>query len=382
LKILTIGCGHIGSVIVRDLAEALPSAEVTISDSKRERAKEIASRIGMDKVRFMELDVSDRGTVVKALTDFDLAVGLTPGRVGYGAIDATIQAGVDMVDLSYMSEDPFTLNDAALDAGICVIPDCGVAPGLSNLLVGRAVSQLDEVHEVSILVGGLPETPIPPLNYTVTWCVEDLIEGYVRDALIVKDGKVVKVEALDGLEDVEFPGVGRLEAFYTNGLRTLHHTVKGVRNMWEKTLRYPGHVEKIKVLRSLGFFSETPVAVGDDRVVPRDLATVLLGQRLGVPGVKDFLALSVAVEGYANGVSTRYLFRLLDRYDEQQGITAMARTTAYTASIIIQLLAQGVIKERGVVPPETLGMNRAVFDAVMTELEKKGIRVNTSVEHN
>lgn len=382
MKILTIGCGHIGSVIIRDLAKALPSAEITISDTKLERAKETASKIGMDKVCFMELDVSDRKNVVKALTDFDLAVGLTPGRVGYGAISAVIQAGVDMVDLSYMAENPLTLNDAALDAGICVIPDCGVAPGLSNLLVGRAVSQLDEVHEVSILVGGLPETPIPPLNYTVTWCVEDLIKGYVRDALIVKDGKMVKVEALDGLEDVEFPGVGRLEAFYTDGLRTLHQTIKGVRNMWEKTLRYPGHVEKIKVLRSLGFFSETPVSVGAVRVVPLDLASVLLGQKLSMPGVKDILAMSVAVEGSANGKLTRYLFRLLDRYDEQQQITAMARTTAYTASIIIQLLAQGVIKERGIIPPEALGMNHVVFDAVMTELEKKGIQVNTSVKHN
>ncbi|MCW4037579.1 MAG: saccharopine dehydrogenase NADP-binding domain-containing protein [Candidatus Bathyarchaeota archaeon] len=375
MRILTIGCGHIGSVIARELAEALPSAEIMISDSQRERAEEIASNIGLDNVRFIELDVSDQRTVVKALTDFDLAVGLTPGRAGYGAVNAAIQAGVDIVDLSYMSEDPFTLNEAALDAGVCVVPDCGVAPGLSNLLVGRAVSQLDEVHEVSVLVGGLPETPTPPMNYTVTWCVEDLIEEYVRDALIVKDGKPVTVKALDGLEEVEFPGVGRLEAFYTDGVRTLHHTVKGVRNMWEKTMRYPGHVEKIKVLRSLGFFSGTPVTVGDDHVVPRDLTTVLLEQRLGVPGIKDVVAMSVAVEGSANGVPTRYLYRLLDRYDELQGITAMARTTAYTASIIIQLLVQGAVKERGVVPPEALGMNRAVFYAVMTELEKKGIQI-------
>lgn len=375
MRILTIGCGHIGSVIARELAEALPSAEITISDSQRERAEEIASNIDMDNVRCIELDVSDQRTVVKALTDFDLAVGLTPGRAGYGAVNAAIQAGVDMVDLSYMSEDPFTLNEAALDAGVCVVPDCGVAPGLSNLLVGRAVSQLDEVHEIFVLVGGLPETPTPPMNYTVTWCVEDLIEEYVRDALIVKDGKPVTVKALDGLEDVEFPGVGRLEAFYTDGVRTLHHTVKGVRNMWEKTMRYPGHVEKIKAMRSLGFFSGTPVTVGDDHVVPRDLATVLLEQRLGVPGIKDVVAMSVAVEGSANDVPTRYLYRLLDRYDERQGITAMARTTAYTASIIIQLLVQGAVKERGIAPPEALGMNPAVFDAVMTELEKKGIRI-------
>jgi saccharopine dehydrogenase-like NADP-dependent oxidoreductase len=375
LNILTIGCGHIGSVIAKDLAEALPSAKIMISDSQGERAEEIASTIGMQNVRFMELDVSDRRTVVKALTDYDLAVGLTPGRTGYEAVQAAIQAGADMVDLSYMAEDPLTLHDAAVDAGVCVIPDCGVAPGLSHVLVGRAVSLLDEVREVYIFVGGLPETPTPPLNYTVTWCVEDLIEEYVRDALIVKDGTAVKVEALEGLEDVEFQGVGRLEAFYTDGVRTLHHTVKGVRNMWEKTLRYPGHVEKIKAMRSLGFFNGTPVPVGDNHVVPRDLATVLLEQRLGVPGVKDVVAMRVAVEGSTKGVPNSYLFRLLDRYDEGQGITAMARTTAYTASIIIQLLAQGVIKERGVVPPEALGMNPTLFDAVMTELEKKGIRV-------
>jgi lysine 6-dehydrogenase len=375
LRILTIGCGHIGSIIARDLADALPSAEITISDSHGERAAAMASTISRPNVGFMEIDVSNRKTVVTALRDFDLAVGLTPGRAGYGAVQAAIQAGVDMVDLSYMTEDPFTLQDAAVAADVCVIPDCGVAPGLSNLLVGRAVSLLDEVHEVTILVGGLPETPTPPLNYAVTWCVEDLIEGYVRDAVIVQDGETIKVAALDGVEVVEVPGVGRLEAFYTDGVRTLHHTVPGVRTMWEKTLRYPGHVEVLKALRSLGLFSETPLPVGDGCVVPRDLATALLEQRLGAPRVKDVVAMRVGVEGSAEGVPTRHRFRLLDRYNERQGISAMARTTAYTASIIIQLVAHGDITERGVVPPEVLGMSRPVFDAVMTALATKGIRV-------
>ncbi len=375
MKILTLGCGHIGSVIAQDIADALPSAEITITDSQGERAAAIAAAIGRPNVQSREMDVSDQATVVQALREVDLAVGLTPGRLGYAAIQAAIQAGVDMVDLSFMTEDPFTLHDAAVAAGVCVIPDCGVAPGLSNLLVGRGVSFLDEAHTVTILVGGLPETPTPPLNYTVTWCVEDLIEEYVRDAVIVQEGKTVTVAALDGVEVVEIPEVGRLEAFYTDGVRTLHHTVPGVHTMWEKTLRYPGHVAIFKALRSLGFFSDTPRPVGEDIVVPRDLTTVLLEQQLRRPGVKDIVAMRVVVEGSAEGVPTRHRFRLLDRYDERQGITAMARTTAYTASSIIQLLTRGAITDGGVVPPEVLGRSPSVFDAVMTGLAQKGIHV-------
>ncbi len=375
MNILTLGCGHIGSVIAQDLADALPSAAITITDSQGARAAAIAATIGRPNVQSRELDVSDRTTVVEALREVDLAVGLTPGRSGYAAVQAAIQAGVDVVDLSYMAEDPFTLHDAAVGAGVCVIPDCGVAPGLSNLLVGRGVSLLDEAQKVTILVGGLPQTPTPPLNYTVTWCVEDLIEEYVRDAVIVQEGKTVTVKALDGVEAVEIPEVGRLEAFYTDGVRTLHHTVPGVHTLWEKTLRYPGHVAILKALRSLGLFSETPRPVGDGRVVPRDLTTALLEERLGRLGVKDVVAMRVVVEGFVKGEPVRHRFRLLDRYDERQGITAMARTTAYTASIIIQLLIRGAITDRGVVPPEVLGQNPPVFDAVMTDLAQKGIHV-------
>jgi len=382
LRILTLGCGHIGSVIAQDVATALPWAGVTISDSQRDRAEAIASTIGADNVHAMALDVADRRALTATLADFDLAVGLTPGRAGYGAMAAAIHAGVDMVDLSYMPQNPLTLDEAAVQAGVCVVPDCGVAPGLSNLLVGQAVSLLDAVRDVYILVGGLPQTPIPPLGYKVTWCVEDLVEEYVREVSIVQDGRRVTVHALDGVETVVFPGVGRLEAFYTDGVRTLHHTVPGVNNLWEKTLRYPGHVDQIKLLMSLGFFSAVPVTVGAETVVPRDLTAVLLEQRLSLPTVPDVVAMRIEVAGAQQGEPTRHTYRLLDHYDAAAGVSAMARTTAYTASIVIQLLVNGAITVKGVVPPERLGMAGGVFHAVMAELAKKGIHVTHEEHHD
>ena len=374
-KILIIGSGYIGSVIAQDLTETLSSAEITISDGELEKAEVVASNIGRDNIRCIELNGSDHQSLISTLKGFDIAVGLTPGRVGYDVVKASIQAGVDIVDLSYMPQDPVTLNEEAIRKGTTVIPDCGVAPGLSHILVGRAASRLNKVREALILVGGIPEVPIPPLGYKVTWCAEDLVEEYVREAKIIKGGRQVIVKALDGLEEIDFPGIGRLEAFYTDGVRTLHHTLKGVENMWEKTLRYPGHAEKIKLLMDLGFFDGKPVNVRGINVTPQEFTTMLLERRLSMPGTKDIVAMKIEVIGDRERSEITYTYHLLDRYDEERKITAMARTTAYTASIIIQLLAKQEISEKGVIPPEKLGMKKEVFDKIMVELKKKGIKI-------
>jgi lysine 6-dehydrogenase len=371
MKILTIGCGYIGSVLVRHLSERIPSAEIAVSDENREAIMKAISSIGRGNVKPLQLNIHDYDRLVKVAEDFDILVGLAPGRLGYKTVEAAIEAGVNMVDLSYMQEDPMTLNDRALKAGVTVIPDCGVAPGLSHILVGRAVSMLDKVKNVIILVGGIPQNRIPPLDYKVTWCVEDLIEEYVRRPKIVKNGKTIEVEALDGLEEVDFPGIGKLEAFYTDGVRTLHHSIKGVENMWEKTLRYPGHAEKIKLLRDLGFFDETPI----DGVSPRSLTIRVLERKLSLPEIKDLVAMKVDVDGVKNGREICYSYILIDYYDDERKVTAMGRTTAYTASAVIQLLARGEIKEAGVIPPERLGMDRKCFERIMEELERDGIRV-------
>jgi len=239
---------------------------------------------------------------------------------------------------------------------------------------------LDEVEEAIILVGGIPEEPIGPLGYKVTWCLEDLLEEYTRRAKIVSDGRLVEEEALNGLELVEFPDVGKLEAFYTDGVRTLHSTIRGVKNMWEKTLRYPGHAEKIKLLRDLGFFDETKLE--GMNLSPRELTIKLLEENLSLPEISDLLLMNVKITGAKGESKVQYDYRIKDRYDAAGEVTAMARTTAYTASIVVQLLANNEIGEKGVIPPERLGMDERLFHKIITELERRGIRISERVVGN
>lgn len=244
---------------------------------------------------------------------------------------------------------------------------------MSNLLVGQAAARLDEVATIRIYVGGLPEEPVPPLGYTVTWNVEDLIDEYTRRARVVLDGKPHDVAPLTGLEEIDFPGLGVLEAFYTDGIRTLHHTLRGVTTMWEKTLRYPGHASHIRTLRALGFFDEKPVTITDDqRIAPRTFTRRMFEDKLTRPTVRDVVAMRVDVIGVKDARETRHTYHLLERFDADKRISAMAKTTAYTASTVTELLARGVIGEKGVLPPERLGMSDCAA-AIVDRLRGKGV---------
>jgi lysine 6-dehydrogenase len=375
MRILVLGHGNIGSVVAADLAENMPTTEIGVAGISLSEARKAASAIQKENVHGTQLNAQNQRELVKALKKYDLVVGALPGDVGYKSVEAAIHAGVDMVDVSYMPENPLLLNGEAERAGVKIVPDCGVAPGISNLLIGNFIGRLDEVESIFIMVGGLPEKAIPPLDYTITWSTDGLIDEYTRRVSIVQNGKVVEVEALTGVEAVEFPGVGKLEGFYTDGLRTLLHTLKDVRTMWEKTLRYPGHAAKIRVLKALGFFDEYPRKVGNVSLAPRKLTAKLFEEKLRRPDVKDILALKVEVCGISAGEKIRHVCYLLDRYDEKRGVTAMARTTAYPASILAQLIAKGEVKEEGVMPLEKLGRDEAVFRRVMDELEKRRIKV-------
>jgi lysine 6-dehydrogenase len=378
MKILVLGYGYIGSIVARDLAGNMPSDDVVIAGRSRSRAEQVATAIGKKNVSWLQLDASNRKEVVNALKDFDLMVGALPGEVGFQSIKACVDAKVNAVDVSFMPENPLTLSKDAIKAGVTIIPDCGVAPGLSNMLVNRAISKLDQAKNVKIMVGGLPEKPIPPLGYTITWSVEGVIDEYMRKAKIVKDGKVTEVEALSGLEDVELPGVGKLEAFWTDGLRTLLQTVKGVENMWEKTLRYPGHIDRIKLLRTLGFFDEKPIEVEGVSIPPRQITAKLLERKLWRSDVPDILTMLVQVDGNQDGRRIMYSYYMLDRYDKKTKVTAMSRTTGYTTSCVAQLLAKKAIKEKGITPPEKLGGDESTFKKLIGMLKKRGIQVKES----
>ena len=376
MRVISVGCGNIGSVAAEDLSESASSIEVLIADRDKAKAKNVAERINRSNVSWTQLDATDNGRLVHALKDYDLVMGFLPGKLGYRLAEACLEVGTNLVDVSYMHENPLTLNRKAVKANVTIIPDCGLAPGISNILVGNAVRKLDRVQAVHIMVGGLPEKPVPPLGYIVTWSPENLIDEYVRKARVVKDGKKIEVEALSGLEQVEFPGFGRLEAFNTDGLRTLPDTIENVEEMWEKTLRYPGHAEKIRLLRALGFFEEKEISIDGVNTSPRKLSIKLFGQKLRKTKVKDVVALKVEACGVKKGKQTCYVYRLLDYYDEKRGITAMARTTAYPASIIAQLMLKGNIKQKGVVPPEKIGMNDEHFGLFTEMLRRHKIRIS------
>ena len=373
MKILVLGCGMIGSVIAKDLAGSIEPSKLVVSDKDLERAKTVASSI--KDATWIALDSTDYSNLVKMMERFDLIVGALPGDFGFKALKAAIESRVSMVDVSYTPEDPLELDGEAKEAGVCIIPDCGVAPGLSNMLVGHAASKLDRVQKVHIMVGGIPAYPVEPLGYSVTWSVEGLIDEYMRGARIVDKGRITEVPALSGLEEVDFPGIGRLEAFYTDGLRTLLHTISHVETMWEKTLRYPGHVQKVELLKALGFFGEDPVMVEGLEVSPRKVTAKILEKSLRKPELGDLLAMSVEVIGEkrCEGVCLRY--HLLDRHDEAKKVTAMARTTAYTASVTAKKLAQGAIKQKGVIPPEILAMDKTLFQDIQSELKTRGVNV-------
>jgi saccharopine dehydrogenase-like NADP-dependent oxidoreductase len=375
MKIVVLGCGNIGSVAAKDLAENLPSAEIVMSDVNKARAEEAASKIGRENVSWIQTNASNHSELASTLEKFDLVVGALPGWMGYEACKAAISAKVNMVDVSYMPEDVMTLNKAALKAKVCIIPDCGMSPGIGSILAGRAVSKLDNVESLHMLNGGLPEKPVPPLGYVITWSVSDLIDMYSRKVNIVKDGKVVQVEAMTGLEEVKLPKVGKLEAFYTDGLRTMLYSIKGVKDMWEKSLRYPGHVEKIKLLKSLGFFDEKTVEVGSMQIAPRDLAAKLLEKKLKRPEIPDIVVMLIEVVGLKNNKRVQYTYQMLDRCDKKHQVTSMARTTAYTTSMVAQLVAKDAIKEKGVIPPEKLGMNDGVYRRFMNMMTKRKLVV-------
>jgi len=282
-----------------------------------------------------------------------------------------------MVDVSFMPENVMKLHKHALKANVCIVPDCGMSPGLGSILVGHAVSQLDKVESVSMLNGGLPEKPLPPLDYVITWSAKDLIELYTRKANIVRGGKMIQVAATSGIDEIMFPSVGKLEAVYTDGLRSLLQTVK-VKDMWEKSLRYPGHIEKMNLLRALGFFEEDPVQVGDVKVSPRSLTEKLLEMKLKRPDVPDIVAMLIEVIGLKNGRRIRFRYQMLDRFDRKRKVTAMARTTAYTASVVSQLVAKNVITEKGVIPPEKLGMNDKLYTKFMNMMKQRCVTIKES----
>jgi saccharopine dehydrogenase-like NADP-dependent oxidoreductase len=372
--VLVLGGGLVGHVMALDLAHE-NDLRVTVAD----RDDALLERLRGQGLGTRKLDLSDGAAVVAAVADADVVVGSAPGHLGFRLLRTMIEARKPYADIAFMPEDPLSLDGLARERGVPAVVDCGVAPGISNLLCGHAARVLDTVERVLILVGGLPRRRVWPYEYRIVFSPVDVIEEYTRPARWVEHGQVVTKAALTDVELVDLPRIGTLEAFNTDGLRTLAQTLHAP-FMKEKTLRYPGHTEKMRLLRDTGFFSQDPIRVGEQEVRPFDVTTRLLFDAWRLPaGEADLTVMRVQVEGTSGGQQRTYTWDLFDELDAEAGHTSMARTTGFPCAIVARMLARGEVARAGVLPPEILAEDPQVFAAMMKGLEERGVKLALSI---
>ena len=366
-----------GSAAVFDLINSKTFDVVKAIDSNENRIASLKRRLNRNKLIGEVCDVSrDHDGLTRAIRGFDVCVGALPSQFALKAIHSAAQAGVNYVDLIFMwryDRDLWRKTDKLFrNRNLILVSPCGLAPGLTNILAAKACSRLDKVDLVKIYTGGLPLRPTGPLDYRLFWSLDDLWEMYLRPASIVHGHRIRSVPALSGLESVVFDGIGRLEAFYSDGLSTLVQTLKGVDTMWEKTLRYPGHANKIKTLVECGMLQTEPIGHGID-LTPRQILNLVLGPKLARKDKERDVTLGrVEAIGSINGTIVSERYDLIDYSDNRNRVTSLARTTAYVASVASQMIARGCVSEKGFLPPE-LAFGGARFDQFMDELRKRRI---------
>ncbi|TMI13446.1 hypothetical protein E6H35_07230 [Candidatus Bathyarchaeota archaeon] len=374
MKILVVGCGKVGSEIARDLAASHEVDSVVAMDASPQNLKLLRKRVPR-KIQTVRLNISQKNRLHGLLRKVDLVCGALPGRLGFDLISETVKAGRDIVDISYTPRDAFLLQRKAKEVGCRVVPQCGVAPGFTNMCVGDASRRMEKMTSVEIFVGGLPEKPEPPLNYRIVFSLEDVVNEYSRPVQVIEEGKRKKVDALSGRGHVGFPGVGKLEYFLTDGLGSLPRSFPRTREMHEFTLRYPGHADMMSTLRVLGFFERNSVNVDGGEAEPRRLTIELLRRAMSRGSPEDFLALRVDVKGLSRGKKTHLRYQLLDHYNRRSGVSAMARTTAYPCTSVALLMGRGKIKETGIITPERIAQDDRLFQSVLERLAERCVKM-------
>ncbi|MCC7430387.1 saccharopine dehydrogenase NADP-binding domain-containing protein [bacterium] len=366
MKIIVLGGGLIGQVIAKNL---LKDFEVTVADLNPKTLEKLKTF----RIDGILADLSDAEKIKEIIKPFDLVVGAVPGFMGYKMLKSVLEAGKNIVDISFFPEDCFTLDELAKSKNVTAIVDCGVAPGCSNLICGHVETLFDKTDEFVCYVGGLPQVRVLPYEYKAVFSPIDVIEEYTRPAKLVENGKIVVKEALSEPELVDFEGVGTLEAFNTDGLRTLLKTVK-IPSMREKTLRYATHIEKMRLLRETGFFWKEKIEIGGVKISPLEVTSKLLFDLWKLKeNEEDFTVMKVIVEGEKDGKKVTYTYDLLDKFDRQNKITSMARTTGYTCTSAVRLLANGDFTQKGICPPEFIGKNGKCFQKMMDYLKTENI---------
>lgn len=370
-KAFVLGAGRVGSVIAADLATDM---EVIVVDNSIEALDNVR---GQDITRVHRRDCVRKETIREMLDIYnpDIVIGALPSKLGYNALRQVIGAGYDCVDISFMTEDPRKLDQWARENGVTAVVDMGIMPGLGNILAGHAAATLNKCTHLRICVGGVPTNPQPPFNYKAGFAPSDVIEEYVRPARLKIDGNIVTKAALTDIESIYFDGIGHFEAFNTDGLRTLLDL--DVPNMVEKTIRWPGHADLMRVFRDAGFFSKERCMVNDEHVTPLDVTEKLLFPLWKMEeGDQDITLMRVTATSN-NPTEQMLWWNVVVAYGWGMGCSSMSRATAAPCTTVARLIVEGVISQKGIIVPETLGANNTLFAKIIYRLNQKGIILDT-----
>ncbi len=369
-KIIVLGGGMVGSAMAIDMAK---KHQVTLTDINQEILKKSGQKC--KDLSIQTLDVTNKKYLQKTIQPYDLVICAVPGFLGFETMKSIIEAGKNVVDISFFPENSLLLNNLAKQHGITAVVDCGVAPGMGNIILGYHNERM-RITGFECLVGGLPKVKKWPFNYKAPFSPVDVIEEYTRPARYVENGKLVVREPLTDCEYVEFDKVGTLEAFNSDGLRTLIDTMPHIPDMKEKTLRYPGHVEYIRVLKESGFFDTKPMKINGVAVSPLDFTSKILFNEWKLNETEEEITVMRVT---LTGETETIVYNLYDEYCNDTQTSSMARTTGYTATAVANLFLEGLFSEQGVFPPELIGKHEACFNYVMDYLKERGIEYKKSV---
>jgi lysine 6-dehydrogenase len=376
MRAAVLGTGMIGGMIVKQLARSEAIDEVLAIDAVQASLDRCLQNIDSEKVKGQVLALTDGDNLKKTLQTVDVAIACLPHSLSLFVTETAIEAGCNLIDLvgSKFSE-KLEFDKRAKEAGVLIVPGCGVAPGLTNILAARGIELLDDVDEVVMVCGGIPRHPLPPLWYQVVFRLESVMGLYTRPALAAENGELIKLPPLSGLEDMEFPApVGLCEAVVTDA-HSVAYTLKGKANrIVEKTVRYKGHWSKMATLGELGFLDEEPVLVDGSPVSPRKLTMALLEPKMKGASNEDITVLRVSVTGTKSGKAKKLEWEMVDLYDKDRNLTSMAKTTGFPPVILTEWLARKQISKTGIVAPECL-LSGSQFDDFVRNLEGNGIDI-------
>jgi lysine 6-dehydrogenase len=366
-NIIILGAGMVGKAMAIDLAKKY---NVTSVDINTDSLNYLSNNY---KIKTKVVDVRNENELSAVIQNFDLVISAVPGFLGLQTIKTVIKNNKDLVDISFLPEDVMFLDKLAKENNVTVIMDCGVAPGMPNIIAGYH-NELMKIEKFEYMVGGLPKVRTFPFEYKAPFSPCDVVEEYTRPARYVENSKMIVKPAMSDTEFIEFENVGTLEAFNSDGLRSLIFTLSNIPNMKEKTLRYPGHIHMIKALKAAGFLDHNPIKIKGAEVSPFDFTTELLFKAWKLePEEKEFTIMRIILEGIEKDINKQIIYDLFDEFDPKEKLSSMARTTGFTATAAADMMLNNVFNQKGVFPPELIGKHPECFTYIIKYLAERNI---------